>query len=165
MDVINDFNTTVQKALSEIDPKWKQYNGIIVCGTHSPNYPESQIRLIGLARKDGTPFLGICFGHQLAAIEYARNILGIEDATSEEWGKGTFVVRKRKEGLKVGLYDGESYWNNFEVDYSLVPDFEKDKPKNFITCQFHPEYQSSKDNPHPLLIKFIKLCQENGNVK
>lgn len=161
MDIVNDFNISVQKAFSEIDPNWKKYKGLIICGTHSPSYPESQLRLIQLARQEGTPFLGICFGHQLAAIEYARIILGIKDAISEEWGVGKFIVKKRKEGLKVGLYDGESYWNNFEVDYTLVPGFEKDKPLNFITCQFHPEYQSSKEKPHPLLVKFIELCKKN----
>lgn len=160
MDILNDFNTTVKKALSEIDPKWKDYDGLIICGTHTPNYPESQIRLINIARQADTPFLGICFGHQLAAVEYARNVLDIKDATSEEWGLGTYVVNKRSQGLKVGLYDGESYWNNYEVDYSLVPNFEKDKPDNFITTQAHPEYQSSKDKPHPILVKFIELCKK-----
>ena len=160
MDILNDFQTTVQKALSEIDSNWKQYDGIVICGSHKPQYTESQIRLIEIARMMNTPLLGICLGHQLVAIEYARNVLGIKDATSEEWGEGTFVVRKRKEGLKVGLHDGETYWNNYEVDYDLVPNFEVDKPPNFITTQAHPEYQSSIDNPHPLLIKFIELCKK-----
>src|SRR3990167_2642450 len=136
MDILNDFNTTIKKALTEIDPKWKSYPGIIICGTHTPNYPESQIKLIQIAREAGTPLLGICFGHQLVAIEYARNVLGIKDATSEEWGKGTLVVKKRREGLKVGLHNEETYWNNFEVDYNLVPNFERDKPENFFTSQF-----------------------------
>ncbi len=160
MDIVNNFNTSVEKALTEIDANWKRYQGLIICGTHTPIYPESQIRLIEIARRTGIPFLGICFGHQLAAIEYARHVLRIKDATSEEWGKGTFVVKKRKEGLKVGLQEGESYWNNYEVDYSLVPDFEIEKPINFITCQYHPEYQSSKEKPHPLLIKFLQLCKK-----
>lgn len=88
----------------------------------------------------------------MAAIEYARNVLGIKDATSEEFGEGTFIVKKRKD-LNVGLHDGETYWNNYEVD---LDDWEK--PDNFFTCQFHPEYQSSKENPHPLLVKFLEAC-------
>lgn len=162
MQILNDFNTTVRKALSEIDPDWGKYQGLIICGTHSPEKldPDQQIGFIRMAREHNMPFLGICFGHQLAAIEYARNVLGIKDATSEEWGEGTFVVRKRAEGLKVGVHDGETFWNNFEVDYSLVPDFESQKPTNFITCQYHPEYQSSTDKPHPLLVKFLDLCKK-----
>ena len=160
MDILNDFHTSVEKAFEEIDPKWRDYEGLVICGTHKPYYPESQIRLIKMARARQIPFLGICFGHQLAAIEYAQTILEIEDAVSEEWGKGTFIVKKRKEGLKVGLNDGETYWNNFEVDYSLVPNFEKEKPPYFLTTQSHPEYQSSIFKPHPLLVNFLKLCRK-----
>lgn len=183
MQILNDFNTSVKKALSEIDPNWESYEGLITCGTHSPDKldPNQQIGFIEMARKQGYPFLGICFGHQLAAIEYARNVLGIEDATSEEFGgKGTFVVYKLPElnvGLKItkdepyidrnGFYGNkltqESFWNNYEVMPDILARWEK--PPNFITCQYHPEYQSSKDNPHPLLVKFIELCKKNGNVE
>lgn len=99
------------------------------------------------AKNKKAPFLGICFGHQLAAIEWAR-ANGIPDATSEEFGEGTFVVKKLPE-LKVGLFDGESYWHNYDVT------IEWEKPYNFYTTQSHPEYQSSKDKPHPLLVKFL----------
>ena len=163
MKILNDFDTTVRKALTEIEPEWEKLHGLIICGTHTPMYPEDQIEEIKNAREEGTPFLGICFGHQLAAIEYALNVLGIEDATSEEIDyQGIFVVKKRPGGLKVGLHEGETYWNNYEVDYSLVPNFEKDKPYNFITTQAHPEYQSSKDKHHPLLLKFIELCKKKN---
>lgn len=172
MKVLNDFTTSVYKALDEIDPNFFQLDGLIICGTHSPHDVETLINEIKKARENGTPFLGICFGHQLAAIEYARNVLGIKDATSEEFSKeGTFVVYKLPQ-LKVGLHDtfglyslymgrpigAQTYWNNYEV----LPNFESmwKKADNFITCQFHPEYQSSKDNPHPLLVKFLELCSK-----
>lgn len=157
MQILNDFDTTVRRALTEIDPKWEQYDGLVVCGTHSPHDVEMMIDRIWQARESGLPFLGICFGHQLTAIEYARNVMGIKDATSEEFGTGTFVVRKLPQ-INVGLHDGESYWNNYEVD---LPGWSN--PKNFITVQFHPEYQSSKFNQHPILKNFIILCK-NGNA-
>lgn len=161
MEIVNDFQTSVRKALSEIDPEWWSYDGLIVCGTHAPHDMELLLKRIRLARETERPFLGICFGHQLAAIEYARNVLGQLDATSEEWGKGDFVVHKRPGGLKVGLHEGETWWNNYEV----VPGFESMwiKPSHFITVQYHPEYQSSKDKPHPVLTKFIELCKR-GNA-
>ena len=152
MELYNDFSTSVERALTEIDRNWKKYPGLIICGTHSPSNPEYLIDRIRNCRQDGVPFLGICFGHQLAAIEWARNVGGIKDATSEEWGTGNFVVKKLPE-LKVGLHDGETYWHNYEVD------IEWEKPGNFFTSQFHPEYQSSKDNPHPLLVKFIEYAR------
>lgn len=110
--------------------------------------------------------MGICFGHQLAAIEYARNVLGQKEATSQEWGAddGDFVV-KRLPQLNVGIrevfYDNrmhfESFWNNYGVDTGLLEMWNKED--NFITCQFHPEYQSSKDKPHKLLLDFIKYAK------
>ena len=154
MELLNDFTVSVEKALEEINSNWRNYDGLIIAGTHSPHDVEMMIDKIREARETGRPFLGICFGHQLAAIEYARNVLRIKDATSEEFGQGTFVVNKLPE-LKVGLKDGESYWNNYEVD---LPGWEK--PKNFITVQFHPEYQSSKERPHPILKEFLKCSKE-----
>lgn len=153
MEIVNDFDTSVKKALEEIDPNYLKYKGLIICGSHTPHNIEEMISLIKQAREEGIPFLGICFGHQLAAIEYARNVLGIKDATSEEFGKGTFVVKKLPE-LKVGLHNGESYWNNYEVDLLNWV-----KPEHFFTSQFHPEYQSSKDKPHPLLNDFINYAK------
>lgn len=159
MKIVNDFSTSVQKALDEIDPNWRRYEGLIVCGTHSPKDWELQIKLIKTAREMMFPFLGICFGHQLAAIEYARNCLRIDNATSEEFNvHGTFVVRKRKDGLKVGLHNGDTYWNNFEVD----PEIEQKwvKLDNMFTTQAHPEYQSSIDKPHKLLVDFINYARQ-----
>ena len=155
MELLNDFQTSVRKAFNEIDPAWESYDGLVVCGTHNPRNVEGMIEKIRYARENYRQFLGICFWHQLAAIEYARNVLGIKDATSEEFGKGTFVVKKLPE-LNVGLKNGESYWNNYEVA------IEWEKPEHFTTCQFHPEYQSSKENPHPILVKFLELCKHAG---
>lgn len=155
MEVLNDddFSTSVRKSLDEIDENWRQYEGLLICGTHTPHDVEEMIAKISMARKTGLPTLGICFGHQLMAIEYARNVLGIKDATSEEFGTGTFVVKKLPK-LNVGLKHGESYWNNYEVAIKI------EYPPNFFSVQFHPEYQSSKDNPHPLLKEFLKICKQ-----
>lgn len=155
MLLLNDFNTSVSKALSEIDKKWRDYKGLIICGTHSPHDVEYMIDEIEKARKDGTPALLICFGYQLAAIEYARNVLGIKDATSEEYGQGTFIVKKREEP-KIGLHDGESWWSYYEVDPTFELNWEI--PDNFFVSPAHPEYQSMKGKPHPLLVDFVDLC-------
>ena len=150
MRVLNDFNTSVHKALEEIDPKYMDYPGLIICGTHAPHDTEYMIIQAREALFTGIPFLGICFGHQIAAIAWAQRS-GIPDATSEEFGTGTYVVKKLPK-LKVGLHNGETYWNNYEVSIDW------DKPSNFFTAQFHPEYQSSKDKPHPLLVSFLNYA-------
>lgn len=45
---------------------------------------EGKIEAIRWARENGMPFFGICLGLQMAVIEYARNVLGLKDANSEE---------------------------------------------------------------------------------
>ena len=153
MEILNDFSTSVKRALTEIDKKWESYPGLIVCGTHTPHNTEEMIALIKEARENGTPTLLICFGHQLGAIEYARNVLKIKDATSEEFGEGTFVVKRRPE-LKVGLHEGESWWSNYDVAIDWK------KPSHFYTAPYHPEYQSAPDRPHPLLVEFLMACKK-----
>lgn len=155
MQVLNDFTTSVSKALGEIDPKWRDYDGLVVCGSHTPHNVEIIIDEIQKFREAGKPVLGICHGYQLAAIEYARNVLGIKDATSEEFGtEGTFVVKKRPEML-VGLHEGESWWSRYDVDKDFLKNW--DVPRNFVVVPFHPEYQSSKEKPHPVLLRFLNL--------
>lgn len=159
MEILGSFDTSVRKALKEIDPNWESYDGLIVCGTHEPlkHDIEGILKKIKEARETGMPYLGLCWGYQLAAIEYARNVLEITDATSEEWGKGTFVVKKRKD-LNVGHKGDMSYWNNYEVDmpdpYWLSP--------HFYATQGHPEYESSYWKPSKILVDFINHCKNYG---
>ena len=169
MKLFNDFNTSVEKAFDEIDAEWRTLEGIVICGSHTPVNWEWQLAMLKIAREKNVPVLGICFGLQLMAIEFARNVLGIEDAVSEEFGvPGTIVVTKR-EKLKVGLHEGQSYWNNYEVREDIRAEFEAhcDKhnmanPNQFYRgVQYHPEYQSSKDNPHPLLVDFLRVCRQS----
>ena len=156
MKLINDFTTSVKKAFDEIDPQWDSYPGLVVCGTHSQVHVDSVVEEIRRARESKLPSLLICSGHQMGAIQWARDN-GIPDATSEEYGFGTFVVKKRPE-MKVGLHDGETWWSNYEV----VIDWEI--PDHFISVPYHPEYRSSIDNPHPLLLKFINNCRKHAMV-
>lgn len=153
MLILNDYTTSIVKAFDEIDEHWREYEGLVIAGTHSFHDTEMMIQKIKEAREIGVPTLLICAGHQLGAIEWAR-AHGIHDATSEEFGIGTFVVKKRPEGLKVGLHEGESWWSNYEVVINW------NIPNNFISVPYHPEYQSSFEKPHPLLIKFLKNAKK-----
>ena len=58
--------------------------GILVPGGFGESGVENKIEAIKFARENNIPFLGICYGMQLMTIEYARNILGIENATTAE---------------------------------------------------------------------------------
>ena len=50
---------------------------------------EGMVRAAGYARRNNIPYLGICLGMQIAVIEYARNVLGFEDANSGEFDEGS----------------------------------------------------------------------------
>lgn len=73
-----DSPMTAERVLSE-------YDGVIVPGGFGSRGIEGKIACIRVCRENGIPFLGICLGFQLAVIEYARNVLGLENATSTEF--------------------------------------------------------------------------------
>ncbi len=60
-------------------------DGILVPGGFGTRGIEGKIEAVRIARTEGIPYLGICFGLQLAVIEFARNVCGIEHATSGEF--------------------------------------------------------------------------------
>lgn len=60
-------------------------DGIIVPGGFGDRGIEGMINAANYAREHNTPYLGICLGMQIAAIEFARNVLGITDADSGEF--------------------------------------------------------------------------------
>ena len=64
-------------------------DGILVAGGFGERGVEGKIQAIQYARENKIPFLGICLGMQLAMIEFARNVLKIEDANSVEFNEQT----------------------------------------------------------------------------
>ena len=79
----------------DIKRKLKDVSGILIPGGFGKRGTEGKIAAIHHARKNKIPFLGICFGMQMAIIEFARNQLNIKNATSSEFGS--------KKGSVVGL--------------------------------------------------------------
>ncbi|MFQ3676880.1 MAG: CTP synthase [Fimbriimonadaceae bacterium] len=75
-DILED-NTDPKEVLGEVD-------GLIVAPGFGGRGIEGKIRAIQWARESGLPFLGICLGLQMAVIEFARNVCGLEGANSEE---------------------------------------------------------------------------------
>ncbi len=64
-------------------------DGILVAGGFGERGVEGKIASIKYARENKIPFLGICLGMQLSIIEFARNVLKIEDANSMEFDENT----------------------------------------------------------------------------
>jgi len=64
--------------------KLKNYDGIIVPGGFGDTGIEGKIKVIRHARLNKIPYFGLCYGMQLAVVEYARNVLGFKDANTTE---------------------------------------------------------------------------------
>ncbi len=87
----------------EIKKKLKDVSGVLIPGGFGKRGTEGKIAAINYARKNKIPFLGICFGMQMAVIEYARNKLNIKKATSSEFGSSkASVVGLMSEWTKDG---------------------------------------------------------------
>ncbi len=67
-------------------PFLEQVNGILVPGGFGQRGAEGKIKAARFARERNVPYFGICFGMQMAVVEAARNLCGIEDANSTEFG-------------------------------------------------------------------------------
>src|SRR3981081_2818914 len=67
-------------------PFLEHVNGILVPGGFGQRGAEGKIRAAQFARERDVPYFGICFGMQMAVIEAARNLVGIEEANSTEFG-------------------------------------------------------------------------------
>jgi CTP synthase len=67
----------------------KGMDGIVVPGGFGDRGIEGKIMAVRYARENGVPYLGICLGLQLAVIEAARNLAGLDGAQSTEFDKGT----------------------------------------------------------------------------
>ena len=77
---------------NEISKKLKNVSGILIPGGFGKRGTEGKISAIKYAREKRIPFFGICFGMQMAIIEYARNKLNIKNAGSTELDKKCFPV-------------------------------------------------------------------------
>ena len=89
--------------ISEIKPKLKDISGILIPGGFGKRGTDGKIEAIKYARNNKIPFLGICYGMQMAIIEFARNRLDIKNATSSEFdNKGVHVIGLINEWKKGG---------------------------------------------------------------
>ncbi len=98
-------------------------HGILVPGGFGERGTEGKIEAVRFARTRKVPFLGICFGMQMAVIECARNLAGLTDASSSEfgpcatpivgllteWSRGNQIEKRSEEGdlggsMRLGAY-------------------------------------------------------------
>src|SRR6056297_1569091 len=72
-----------------LESKLKGLNGILVAPGFGERGIEGKIKAVNYARTNNIPFLGICLGMQMAVIEFARNVLGLKEASSTEMNEDT----------------------------------------------------------------------------
>lgn len=79
LDIHSEFITD-----GNVAEKLKELDGLLVAPGFGFRGVEGKVIAVKYARENNLPFFGICLGMQMAAIEFARNVLGIEDANSTE---------------------------------------------------------------------------------
>ncbi len=67
----------------------KKFDGIIIPGGFGSRGIEGKINVAGYCRENKIPYLGLCYGMQIATIEFARNVCGMKGANSEEIDRST----------------------------------------------------------------------------
>ena len=87
----------------------KRFNGVIVPGGFGGRGIEGKIKAIEYLRKNKIPFLGLCYGMQIACIEYARNVCKLKNANTSEINKSTphpviDIMPEQKKNLKEKNY-------------------------------------------------------------
>ncbi|MDP3997423.1 MAG: CTP synthase [bacterium] len=83
--------------------------GIVVPGGFGIRGTEGKIKAIQYARENKIPYLGICLGMQLATIEFARNVLGVSQATSEEFIDEGDVSDKLRQACVIHIMDDQKF--------------------------------------------------------
>lgn len=96
----------------------KNYDGVVIPGGFGSRGVEGKIKAIEFLRKNRIPFLGLCYGMQLAVIEYARNVLGLKDANTTEIDRETKnpvidIMPEQKKNLEDKNYGATMRLGNY----------------------------------------------------
>ena len=114
-------------------------DGLIVPIGWGERGAEGMIKAAGYARSEKIPYLGLCYGMQLAAISYARDVLGIKDANTEENSpKGKNLIIHLPIYLSVNLFRGYGGTMRLGTWDALVK-------RGTIAYQFYDKYHQFLD--------------------
>ncbi|MGB7393105.1 MAG: CTP synthase [Pricia sp.] len=128
---VNEVRVNIQSIHSEhlsgknLVKKLERLDGILVAPGFGERGIEGKISAVQYARENSIPFLGICLGMQMAVIEYARNVLGLEDANSTEMEANTSdpvisLMEEQKNIVDKGGTMRLGAWDCHLTDGSLV---------------------------------------------
>ncbi|NLX70467.1 MAG: CTP synthase [Clostridiales bacterium] len=197
-----------------IDSFLSDVDGILVPGGFGERGIDGKIYASQYARENKIPYFGICLGMQLAIVEFARNVAGLEDAHSTEFKPHTPYpvidlspdqkdIEKIGGTMRLGVYPCKTLENTlirkaygqeiiferhrhryefnnsfmdiltsqglivsgFSPDMRLVESVELAGHPWFVGVQFHPEFKSRPNRPHPLFRDFIGAAVKYKNKK
>ena len=200
IDWIHSSDLEKGKELSQLEA----LDGIIVPGGFGDRGIEGKIEAARYSRENKLPYLGLCLGMQVMCIEFARNVLRLDDANSSEFDLGTrhpvidlmleqraitgmggtmrlgeYACVLQPESLAAKAYGvdevKERHRHRFEFNNSYREQFAESgvrfsglSPDGVLVeiaefsdhpfmlgCQFHPEFLSRPNRPHPLFDAFI----------
>jgi len=139
----------------------KNISGILIPGGFGKRGTEGKISAINFARKKKIPFFGICFGMQMAVIEFARNALKIKKAGSSEldkkcypvigllneWNKdGKLIKGTNKElggTMRLGLYEAKLRHNSLiKKIYNSSTIFERHRHRYEVNINLKDKFES-----------------------
>jgi CTP synthase len=185
-------------------------DGVLVPGGFGDRGTEGKVRAIRYARERKNPMLGICLGMQLACVEFARNVIGLQGANSPEFDPGTrhpvidllpeqkniadlggtmrlggypchlvpgsrahraygdtVVIERHRHRYEFNNeYRGQfmewgMQFTGLSPDGRLVEIIELADHPWFVATQFHPEFKSRPNRPHPLFRDFVGAALRN----
>ena len=172
----------IERENTDVKNIFKDINGIIVPGGFGKRGSEGKINAIKFARLNNIPFFGICFGMQMAVLEFARNVLKLDNATSSEFGKnhlsliGLLTEWQTKTGLekrnknsnlggtmRLGAYDCKLIENSFVKSiYKKNTISERHRHRYEVNNKFNLEFKNngltfSGMSPNNLLPEILEI--------
>ncbi len=190
-----------------IDGALQNVDGILIPGGFGERGIAGMILSSRYAREHSIPYLGICLGMQIAVIDIARNVCGLEGAFSTEFAKNlrhpvVDLMKEQREVSDLGgtmrlgnwkctlvpetkahaLYGNSEVMERHRHRYEINNDYKDSLARGgvvfsginenkdlieiielidhpfFVGSQFHPEFKSRPNNPHPLFLGFIEAA-------
>jgi CTP synthase len=155
----------------------RSYDGVLVPGGFGSRGIEGKINVIKFVREHKIPYFGICYGMQLAVIEFARNVAGVKNATSKELDPQNpqdviTIMEYQKELIRSNKYGGSMRLGAYIakiIPGTLVHDAYK---KNSISERHRHRYEVNTEyidvltkhglvfsgtSPNGLLMEFAEL--------